>query len=36
LGAWAYVRGGWALASLIGLVLPVVALAYFLTEKRQS
>jgi predicted MFS family arabinose efflux permease len=35
-GAWAYARGGWGLASLIGLGLPVVALGYFATEKAQS
>ena len=28
-GAWAYARGGWALASAIGLALPLVALARF-------
>jgi predicted MFS family arabinose efflux permease len=29
-GAWAYERGGWALASRIGLALPLVALARYL------
>jgi len=33
LGAWAYARGGWPLASLIGLILPIIALTYFATEK---
>ncbi len=33
LGAWAYARGGWALASMIGMALPVAALAFFATEK---
>ncbi len=28
-GAWAYARGGWGLASAIGLALPLVALARF-------
>lgn len=35
-GAWAFARGGWGMASLIGLALPVVALVYFATEKAQS
>jgi predicted MFS family arabinose efflux permease len=35
-GAWAYARGGWQLASLIGLALPLAALAYFATEKPQA
>lgn len=34
LGGWAYARGGWSLASAIGLALPVIALAYFATEPR--
>lgn len=34
IGAWSYVKGGWALSSLIGFSAPVVALLYFLTEKR--
>jgi predicted MFS family arabinose efflux permease len=33
-GAWAFARGGWELASCIGLSLPVVALIYFATEHR--
>ena len=33
-GAWAYAEGGWTLASMIGLALPVIALAYSLTERR--
>jgi predicted MFS family arabinose efflux permease len=33
-GAWAFARGGWELASWIGLALPVVALIYFATERR--
>ncbi len=32
IGAWAYVRGGWALASWIGVSLPLLALLFFLTE----
>jgi predicted MFS family arabinose efflux permease len=31
-GGWAYAQGGWALASWIGVGLPVVALGYFATE----
>jgi predicted MFS family arabinose efflux permease len=34
-GAWAYARGGWALASCIGFALPVMALIYFSTEPRK-
>ena len=34
-GAWAFARGGWGWASLIGLGLPLAALAYFATEKTQ-
>ncbi|QRF62326.1 MFS transporter [Variovorax sp. UC122_21] len=32
LGAWAYAKGGWPLASWIGFALPAVALAWFATE----
>ncbi|WP_027553740.1 MFS transporter [Bradyrhizobium sp. Cp5.3] len=32
LGAWAFVQGGWMLASWIGLALPVAALIYAATE----
>jgi predicted MFS family arabinose efflux permease len=35
-GAWAYARGGWPLASWIGIALPLTALTYFATEKRRS
>jgi predicted MFS family arabinose efflux permease len=35
-GAWAFVEGGWMLASVIGFALPAVALLYFLTEPRQG
>ncbi|WP_238652419.1 MFS transporter [Paenibacillus piscarius] len=33
LGGWAYAYGGWSLATLIGLALPVLTLVYFMTEK---
>ena len=33
-GAWAFARGGWELASCVGLALPVAALIYFATERR--
>jgi len=33
-GAWAYARGGWELASWFGMAGPAVALAYFATEKK--
>ncbi|WP_340021685.1 MFS transporter [Paenibacillus sp. FSL K6-1096] len=36
LGAWAYAYGGWSLATLIGLALPVLALVYFMTEKKGA
>lgn len=35
LGGWAYARGGWSLASWIGVALAGVALLYFLTERRR-
>lgn len=35
LGAWAYAKGGWPLASSLGIALPIVGFLYFLTEKRQ-
>ncbi|WP_405107894.1 MFS transporter [Paenibacillus sp. FSL K6-1217] len=35
LGGWAYAYGGWSLTTLIGLALPVLALIYFLTEKKE-
>lgn len=31
-GGWAFARGGWALASWVGFILPMLALAYFATE----
>jgi predicted MFS family arabinose efflux permease len=34
-GAWAFAEGGWLLASMLGLTLPALALAYSLTEKRN-
>jgi predicted MFS family arabinose efflux permease len=34
LGGWAYASGGWALASWVGLSLPLIALLYFSTERR--
>jgi predicted MFS family arabinose efflux permease len=34
-GGWAYANGSWAAASLIGFILPVLALLYFLTEKKK-
>lgn len=33
-GAWAYAEGGWMLASMIGLALPVIAGLAFLTDRR--
>ncbi|MDQ0058744.1 MFS transporter [Paenibacillus harenae] len=34
LGGWSYTRGGWELTSLVGTILPLLALVYFLTENR--
>ncbi|WP_081949454.1 hypothetical protein [Paenibacillus durus] len=34
LGGWSYAHGGWRFTSLIGIVMPLLALLYFLTEKR--
>lgn len=36
LGAWAYARGGWTLASICGGVMPLLALIYFLTEREEA
>lgn len=33
IGSWAYARGGWTWAAMIGMALPGVALLYFLNEK---
>ncbi|OPH59277.1 MFS transporter [Paenibacillus ferrarius] len=35
LGGWSYAHGGWNLTTLIGIVLPLVALLYYFTEKRS-
>ncbi|AIQ12329.1 MFS transporter [Paenibacillus durus] len=34
LGGWTYAHGGWSLTSLVGMILPILAFLYFLTEKR--
>lgn len=36
LGAWAFARGGWGLASAIGLALPLIGLACFATERFKE
>nr|WP_235549458.1 MFS transporter [Paenibacillus sp. Root444D2] len=36
LGGWSYAYGGWNFASIIGVVLPLLALLYFLTEKNKT
>ncbi len=36
LGAWSFAKGGWKLTTWVGFALPVVALLYFLTEKRAA
>lgn len=34
-GGHAYSYGGWTLSATTGLVLPIIAVIYFMTEKRQ-
>ena len=34
LGGWAYAQGNWAVASVIGFVLPILAFIYYLTDKK--
>ncbi|MDJ0388634.1 MFS transporter [Roseomonas sp. E05] len=34
LGGWSYASGGWPLTAWVGLALPVLALLYYLTERR--
>jgi predicted MFS family arabinose efflux permease len=36
LGAWAFARNGWTLTSWIGVAMPLVALVYYLTEKKSN
>lgn len=36
LGAWAFSRGGWDLASIAGFILPFCALLYFIGEKKDG
>lgn len=36
LGGWSYTHGGWKLTTLIGTILPLLALIYFFTEKRTN
>lgn len=36
LGGWSYANGGWALTAWIGIILPLLAFAYFLTEKNDQ
>ncbi|MFM9279490.1 MFS transporter [Paenibacillus jiagnxiensis] len=35
-GGWAYNLGGWKAASVIGIALPVMALIYYFTERKQG
>jgi len=35
LGGWAYAYGGWMLASIVGVSMPVGALCYYFTEKNN-
>ncbi|KAA8752478.1 MFS transporter [Paenibacillus sp. UASWS1643] len=34
LGSWSYANGGWSLTTLIGLIMPLLALVYYFTEKK--
>lgn len=34
LGGWSYAHGNWAIASMIGFGMPVLAFLYYLTEKK--
>ncbi|MEK4664365.1 MFS transporter [Priestia sp. FSL H7-0729] len=34
LGGWSYANGGWSLTTLIGLIMPLLALLYYFTEKK--
>lgn len=34
LGGWSYAQGSWLLASIIGMILPVIAFLYYLTERK--
>ncbi|GIO38412.1 MFS transporter [Paenibacillus antibioticophila] len=36
LGGWSYTRGGWSFTSLIGIIVPLLALIYFFTENRAG
>ncbi|WP_440119646.1 MFS transporter [Paenibacillus sp. QZ-Y1] len=36
LGSWSYAHGGWSLTTRIGLVMPLLALVYYLTEKKAT
>ncbi|SEE08134.1 Predicted arabinose efflux permease, MFS family [Rhizobiales bacterium GAS188] len=35
-GGWAYAKGGWTLASWVGIAFPIAALIYFATERRPN
>lgn len=34
LGGWSYAQGSWMLASIIGMILPIIAFLYYLTERK--
>ena len=36
LGGWSYAYGGWNFTSLVGMILPLIALVYYFTEKRTA
>ncbi len=35
-GGWGYAHGGWMLASLFGITMPVIALSYYFTERNNE
>ncbi|WP_423805288.1 MFS transporter [Paenibacillus illinoisensis] len=36
IGSWSYASGGWSLTTLIGLIMPLLALGYYFTEKKPG
>ncbi|MGG6314459.1 MFS transporter [Paenibacillus macerans] len=36
LGGWSYAYAGWSFTSLIGIIVPLLALVYFFTERRTG
>jgi predicted MFS family arabinose efflux permease len=36
IGGWSYARGGWSWSTWVGLALPLLALSFFLTERKSK